>query len=70
MRITELINEIKRLPLQKRIFLIEKTLHSIRQEEEINQMKKAVDLLLKDYKTDSELTAFKDIDYEEFYEAR
>ena len=70
MRTTELIDEIKRLPLQKRIFLIEKTLRSIRQEEEANQMKKAVDLLLEDYKSDSELTAFSDIDYEEFYEAR
>jgi len=36
----------------------------------MNQMKKAVDLLLEDYKTDSELTSFTDIDYEEFYEAR
>ena len=70
MRTTELIKEIKQLPLKKRIFLIEKTLHSIRQEEEMNQMKKAVDLLLEDYKTDSELTSFTDIDYEEFYEAR
>lgn len=70
MRTTDLINEIKRLPLQKRIFLIEKTLHSIRQDEEANQIKKAVDLLLADYKSDSELTAFTDIDYEEFYEAR
>lgn len=70
MRTTELIDQIKRLPLQKRIFLIEKTLHSIRQEEEANQMKKAVDLLLEDYKSDSELTAFSAIDYEKFYEAR
>ena len=70
MRTTELIKEIKRLPLQKRIFIIQKTLHSIRQEEEMNQMKKAVDILLEDYKTDSELTAFTDIDYEEFYEVR
>jgi hypothetical protein len=70
MRTTDLINEIKRLPLQKRIFLIEKTLHSIRQDEEANQMKKAVDLLLEDYKTDLELTAFTNIDYEQFYETR
>ena len=70
MKTTDLINEIKRLPLQKRIFLIEKTLHSIRQDEEANQMKNAVDLLLEDYKTDLELTAFTKIDYEQFYEAR
>lgn len=70
MRTSDLIKEIVRLPLQKRIFLIERTIHSMRQDEEMNQMKKAVDLLLEDYKTDYELTAFTDIDYEEFYETR
>lgn len=70
MRTSDLIDEIKRLPMQKRILLIEKTLHSIRQDEEVNQMKKAVDLLLEDYKTDIELTAFTNLDYEQFYETR
>jgi hypothetical protein len=67
MRTSELIKEIKRLPLQKRIFLVEKTIHSIRQEEDMNQMKRAVDMLLEDYKSDSELTAFTDIDYEDSF---
>ena len=70
MRTSDLIDEIKRLPMQKRILLIEKALHSIRQDEEMNQMKKAVDLLLEDYKTDVELTAFTNLDYEQFYETR
>jgi hypothetical protein len=30
MRTTELIKEIQRLPLQKKIYVIEKTIHSIR----------------------------------------
>jgi hypothetical protein len=36
MRTSDLIDEIKRLPMQKRILLIEKTLYSIRQDEEMN----------------------------------
>ena len=70
MRTTELIKEIQRLPVQKRIFVIEKTLHSIRQKEDDSNMKKAAELLYADYKTDSELTAFSNLDYEDFYEAR
>ncbi|MGE5448966.1 MAG: hypothetical protein ACM3PR_11425 [Bacteroidales bacterium] len=70
MRTSELIKEIQKLPIQKRIFVIEKSLHSLRRHEENNQMKKAVDLLYSDYKYDRELTAFTNIDFEEFYEAK
>ena len=31
-------------------------------------MKKAADNLIADYKTDTELTAFTDLDFEDFYE--
>jgi hypothetical protein len=70
MRTAELIKEIQKLPLQKRIFVIERSIHSVRKEEDMNEMKKAVDALLMDYKTDKELTAFTNLDFEEFYEAR
>ena len=70
MRTLDLIKEIKRLPLQKQIYVIEKTIHSIRMQEDSNQMSKAANLLMSDYKTDKELTAFTNLDYEEFYEAR
>lgn len=70
MNATELIREIERLPVQKQIFVIERTLHLIRQREDINQMKKAADMLLLDYKTDYELTAFTNLDYKDFYESR
>jgi hypothetical protein len=33
-------------------------------------MSKAASLLLLDYKTDKELTAFTNLDYEDFYEAK
>lgn len=70
MRTTELIKEIEKLPVQKRIFVIERTLQSIRRNEENSQMKKAAELLYHDYTTDAELTAFADIDYADFYETR
>lgn len=70
MRTNELIKEIQKLPIQKRIYVIEKTIHSIRQTEDTNQMKSAADILLTDYKSDKELTAFTNLDFEDFYEAR
>lgn len=70
MRTAELIKEIERLPIQKRFFVIERAIHSIRQKEDKNQMKHAAELLLTDYKNDSELTAFNNLDFEDFYEAK
>jgi len=70
MRTTELIKEIEKLPVQKRIFVIEKTLQSIRKNDENSQMKKAAEMLYDDYTTDSELTVFSDLDYADFYEAK
>ena len=70
MRTTELIKEIQNLPLQKRIYVIEKTIHLIRQQEDSAQMRNAADALFSDYKSDKELTIFTAIDFENFYEAR
>ncbi len=66
----ELIKEIQRLPISKRILLVERTLKSIRESELKKKMEKAVDTLLGDYQTDKELTAFSNIDFDNFYEAR
>lgn len=65
MRTSEIIREIQRLPVQKRIYVIEKTIHSIRKQEDANLLKKAADILLVDYKSDKELTAFTNIDFED-----
>jgi len=54
MRTNDIIKEIQRLSIHKRIYVIEKTIHSIRKQEETIQMKKAVDTLLPDYKSDKE----------------
>ena len=70
MRTNEIIKEIQRLPVQKRIYMIEKTIHSMRKQEDTNQMKKAADTLYSDYKSDKELTAFTNLDFENFYEVR
>jgi hypothetical protein len=70
MKTNEIIKEIQRLSVQKRIYVIEKTIHSIRKQEDANQMKKAVDILYTDYKSDKELTAFTNLDLEDFYETR
>ena len=70
MRTNEIIKEIQRLPVHKRIYVIEKTIHSIRKQEDKNELKKAADNLLIDYESDKELTAFTNIDFEDFYEAK
>ena len=70
MRTNEIIREIQRLPLLKRIYVIEKAIHSIRSQEDKNMMKKAADDLYDDYKTDNELTAFTNLDFVDFYEAK
>ena len=62
MRTNEIIKEIQRLPVHKRIYVIEKTIHSIRKQEDKNELKKAADNLLIDYESDKELTAFTNID--------
>ena len=70
MRTNDLIKEIQRLPIQKRMFVIEKTIHSLRKHEDTNAMKKAADSLYADYTSDKELTAFTNLDFEDFYEAK
>ncbi|HKK40351.1 MAG TPA: hypothetical protein VJ949_13095 [Cryomorphaceae bacterium] len=66
----ELISEIQRLPINKRMMVVELILKSIRQGELKKQMENAVDTLMDDYRSDKELTAFTKIDFENFYEAR
>jgi hypothetical protein len=70
MKPEEIFREIRRLPVKKRIYVIEKAIHSIREQEEKDQMSKAVDTLYSDYKNDKELTAFTNIDFEDFYETK
>jgi len=70
MKTSEIIKEIERLPIRKRIYVIEKTIHNIGKQEDKDLLTKAANALYTDYKTDKELTAFTNLDFEEFYEAR
>jgi len=58
LKTSELINEIRKLPPSKRIYVIEKAIHSLREQEEKKQMSEAAETLLDDYTNDNELTAF------------
>lgn len=70
MRTSEIIQELQDLPFQKRIYVIEKVIQSIRKQETVNAMNVAAETLRSDYETDKELTAFTDLDFEHFYEAK
>lgn len=70
MQTAELIEEIKRLPLTKRFFVVEETLKSIKKEELKHQIELAVDELYGDYANDKELTAFTSLDLDNFYETK
>ena len=70
MRTAVIIKEINRLPIVKRVYIAEQTLHSIRMEEQQSSMKAAADTMLKSYQTDKDLTTFTQLDCENFYETR
>ena len=70
MRTNDLIKAIQRLPISERIYVVEKTIHSIRTQEDKNIMKKAAASLISNYKDDTELTAFTALDFEGFYETK
>lgn len=65
----EIIQSIKQLPFNKRLLVIEKVLLTV-QESTDAQLEKAAKALLNDYKKDKNLTAFTNLDFENFYEAR
>jgi hypothetical protein len=70
MHTTDLIEQIQRLPLSKRFYVVEEAIKSIKKEELQHQMGLAANELYEDYATDKELTAFTAIDFENFYETK
>jgi hypothetical protein len=70
MQTVDLIQEIQRLPLNKRFYVVEETLKSIKNEEMRHQMELAANELYNDYVNDNELTAFTSLDFENFYETK
>ncbi len=65
----EIIQEIKSLPFDQRLTVIEKAIKTLYESKEV-QLEKAAKALLRDYKTDKNLTVFTSLDIEKFYEAR
>ncbi len=70
METIDIIKQIEKLPVEKRMLIIEIILKSIRERELKETMSKAVEELQEEYKTNKDLTAFTDIDFENFYESR
>ena len=66
----ELTQEIQRLPLIKKFYVIEETIKSLKKDEVSQQMEMAVSDLYSEYSTDKNLTAFTSLDLENFYEAK
>ncbi|TAL68811.1 MAG: hypothetical protein EPN82_09060 [Bacteroidetes bacterium] len=64
-----LLNEIYTLPVDKRIFLVEKALESIRNEiPKSNSLSDAARELIGEYKKNKELRSFNSLDSVDFYE--
>lgn len=70
MKTEQLIKELQKLPVEKRMYVIERSIQIIRKGEEDDQIKKAVNELCEDYRSDKELTAFTALDLENFYETK
>lgn len=70
MKTEDVIVAIEKLLISDRLEIIDKTTKSVRIKEEKKRMKKAANQLYADYRNDSNLTAFTDLDAEGFYEAR
>lgn len=64
-----IIREISKLPWTERLLVVEKTLRLIRQDKQ-RSLAQAVDSLYQDYAADTTLTAFTQLDADNFYEAR
>ena len=70
METREIIRAIKKLPVSKRMLIVERTLKTIRESQTRNRMVKAAESLFEDYKNDKELIAFTQLDFEGFYETK
>ena len=70
MQTLDLLKEINRLPLNKKFYIVEETLKSIKKEELDVRMESAVKEMYSEYATNKELTVFTEIDFENFYESK
>ncbi len=68
METVKLLDEIKRLPVSEQMFIAESIIKNARKNKLIEQMSYAAEELYDEYFNNKELTAFTDIDFDNFYE--
>jgi hypothetical protein len=62
MRTDDIINEIKQLPIEQRMLIIEKAIRSIRKQTDQKQIQFAAEELYSEYKNNKKLTEFTILD--------
>jgi hypothetical protein len=67
---SQMLLEIKRLPLEQRLEILEEIIKDIRKSQGKVQMMNAAEELLPEYISNKELTRFTNLDFEDFYETR
>jgi len=70
METRDIIRALRKLPVSKRMLIVERTLKTIIESETRKMMVKAAESLFEDFKNDKELIAFSQLDYEQFYETK
>ena len=70
MSTSDILKEIHQLPLNERLFIIERALKELLLYNYQQQMTIAAETLENEYKTNADLTAFSNLDCEDFYETR
>ena len=70
MSTAELLKEIDRLPLNEKLSLLEKAIKDILKHNYEQQMTIAANSLENEYKTNNDLIALSNLDFEDFYETK
>lgn len=70
MEADELLQEINKLPVEKRLAIVEFTIKNLREQSRADLLATGAESLYDNYRNDRELTSFTDIDTDSFYEAR
>jgi hypothetical protein len=65
----EILLNIRKLPFEQRLLVIEKAIKTLHESTDYH-LEKAAIALLSDYQNNKDLTAFTSLDFENFYETR
>jgi hypothetical protein len=68
MKTQEIILEIKKLPVHLRKVIIREVISSVREDEGNDELYKAAENMAAEYRTNKDLTAFSEIDLDDFNE--